>query len=197
MKNLIFCILTFFLISNITLAQNSNANLANRGYLGIGLEYGIDAGLGGNVGYTNLGVDRWNISHGSMSFLYKDDGVDRWGEDYTGTVGMNEFSQDIEDEGFSYLTISGLLGLKITKGVHILGIIGYQAATFIQQRFDDSTILSSDGEYYTTFRASDKDGIGGGVGLKFFLPVSNSTALTPTIQYTSLKGASLSIGIAF
>jgi hypothetical protein len=196
MKNLIFCILTFFLIPNITLAQNSNANLANRGYLGIGLEYGIDAGLGGNVGYTNLGVDRWIISHISVSFLYKDDGVDRWGEDYTGIVGMNEFSQDIEDEGFSYLTMSSLLGLKITKGVHILGIIGYQAKRFIQQRLDHSTILSSDGEYYTTFRASDK-GIGGGVGLKFFLPVSNSTALTPTIQYTSLKGASLSIGIAF
>ncbi len=187
----------FFLQFSYSAAQQTNPNLFGVPYWDLGVEYGFKAGLGGNIGYTDLGVDRFHLSHGSISFLYKDDGVDKWGKDYTGTIGYNEFPGDIEDEGYSYLTVSFLAGIKITKGIHLLGVVGYQAATFVQQRYDETTILSPDGEYYTTFKAPEKDGIGAGLGLKFFLPVSSTMAISPTVQYTTLKGVSLSVGLAF
>jgi hypothetical protein len=178
-------------------AQEVDSELLEAAYWDIGIEYGFDAGLGGNIGYTNLGVDTGRFSHGSISFLYKDDGIDRWGKDYTGTIGYNQFPEEIVDEGYSYLTGSLLLGLKIAKEIHLLGVAGYKKATFIQKRFNESTILSPDGKYYSEFSDTDKDGIGAGLGVKFFLPLSNNVALTPTVQATTLKGISLSVGLAF
>lgn len=126
MRKISCLFLGLFLFTTTMNAQEVDSELLEAAYWDIGIEYGFDAGLGGNIGYTNLGVDTGRFSHGSISFLYKDDGIDRWGKDYTGTIGYNQFPEEIVDEGYSYLTGSLLLGLKIAKEIHLLGVAGYK-----------------------------------------------------------------------
>jgi len=196
MEKVIFGILSFFLLLSTSFAQSSDIKLADHAYWDVGIEYGIDSGLGINVGYTNLGVGSGHISHGSISASYKDDGIDKWGERYE-SIGQRQFSQDIIDTGYAFITASGIVGLKITKGVHILGSIGYQGANYVQKRQDNSTILGSNGRYYTEYRDPEKSSVGIGGGVKFFVPISDKIAFTPTIITSTIKKVSISLGVAF
>lgn len=193
---LIICIpFIFLLVSNEVIAQNSELKLSKDNYLDFGLEYALDAGFGGNVGYTRLNVNRGQISHGSFSVLYKDDGIDKWGERYE-NIGQREFPQDVVDTGYSFLTLSGALGFKITDAVHILGSVEYQMASFVQKRRDDTTILGNNGRYFTEYRDTDKSSFGVGGGVKFFVPISDRLVFTPTLTASTTKMISLSLGLA-
>lgn len=196
MKTTILFTVIFLLTTTLIFAQYSNPKLTDRAYWDIGVEYGIDAGLGGNFGYTGLGVERWSISHGSVSILYRDDGIDLWGDFYE-YIGEREFPEDVVDTGYSFITMSGLIGMKISKSVHILGTIGYREASFVQKRKDEFTILGRNGRYHTSYRDTDKSGMGVGAGVKFFIPMSNGMALTPSVVASTLTTVSISLGLAF
>lgn len=195
-KKIIFNIIFLFLSTNSVLAQLTNESIQNQYYFDIGIEYGVDAGLGGNFGFTVMNVDRGSISHGSISILYRDDGIDAWGDLYE-TIGERQFSEDIIDTGFQFITVNGLIGLKITRGLHILGSIGYREASFVQKRRDETTILGRNGRYHTSYKDTDKSGIGAGAGLKFFIPLENGKFFTPSVHASTLTSLSISLGIAF
>lgn len=170
--------------------------LEDKVYIDIGLEYGFNSGLGGNIGYNDLSVERGGLSLWSLSFLYKDDGIDQWGEYYQ-SIGQNQFPEDIIDTGYAYLTMHGIVGVKITKSTHALATIGYRMASYVQKRQDDFTILGNNGRYHTSYTDPDKSEIGAGIGVKFFLPMSEHVVFTPTIILSTLSVMSFSIGFAF
>lgn len=195
-SKIIVSIFLSFTFPSITNAQYLNSQIQTEYYFDIGIEYGVDAGFGGNFGFTVLNVDKGSISHGSISILYRGDGIDAWGDLYE-TIGERQFSEDIIDTGFQFITVNGLIGLKITRGLHILGSIGYREASFIQKRRDETTILGRNGRYHTSYKDTDKSGIGAGVGLKFFIPLDNGKLFTPSVHTSTLTSFSISIGIAF
>lgn len=195
MYKIILLITFFHLHSFLVLAQESQPVLKDY-YIDLGLVYGFDSGIGFNSGYSKLSVKRGGVSLYHLSFTFRDDGIDTWGPYYS-SIGQNQFPEDIIDTGYTFMTGHALIGIKVNKTLHVIGGPGYHYASFVQKRKDDFTILGNNGRYHTSYSDPDKSNFGAAVGIKLFLPMTETLAFTPSAIVSTLSIVSISIGLGF
>lgn len=118
------------------------------------------------------------------------------GEDYTGTIGWNEFPEDVFETGeYTSSVINGCLGLRFNR-VLLSGVMGVAFNSFYQNRYDASTILGENGDYYVTEEQSNsKFNIGG--KMKMFLGSNSNTGFSIGLKATSVEGVGFLFGAAF
>ena len=180
--------------SQRAVAQNQkSAPTENALGLTVGVYYGqADQSLGFGVGLIRPNVGAGSLSYGSISFMRRQPGVDTWGEKFD-TIGQREFSEDIVDTGRRIDFFALEVGIKVLPYTHVIGSLGYESTFLVQQRNDDTTILGDNGRYWTDYRTPSESGMSAGGGLLFYIPISESIAVVPSLRGSTAKTTILSV----
>lgn len=162
-------------------------------YIGIGVEVGINAGIGMNLGLAKLGAEKYRLSHGGMSILFQIP-ISTWGaKEYT-TINQSQFREDVQSTDDRYTTISGIVGFKIINELHVLASLDYRLAYLVENRRDRTGILGNNGKYYSEYRIKEDDQLGFGTGLRYYFSMNRISALSMDVRVSTAKFISISIG---
>jgi len=124
--------------------------------------------------------------------MRREPGVDTWGEKFD-NIGQREFSEDVVDTGERIDFFALDVGVKVFPYAHVVGSVGYESTFLVQQRDDDTTILGDNGRYWTDYRISSESGMSAGGGLLFYIPITESVVVAPSLRTSTAKTAILSI----
>ena len=105
---------------------------------------GVDMGLGFSTGEADIIVnfdfeisnDFWIGAQGNIGL-----GGDIEGEDYTDTIGTNQFNEDIYELATDSWAIALRVGKEINNKIKIVGALGMAIEYEAQNRYDEFTIL--------------------------------------------------------
>lgn len=112
---------------------------------------GVDMGLGFSTGEADIIVnfdfeisnDFWIGAQGNIGL-----GGDIEGEDYTDTIGTNQFNEDIYELATDSWAIALRVGKEINNKIKIVGALGMAIEYEAQNRYDEFTILGNNGYYH-------------------------------------------------
>jgi hypothetical protein len=181
-----------FVPSQQAVAQNQQTDSDGLS-LTVGVHYGqSDQSVGLGVGVIRPDVGAGSLSYGSFSFMRRQPGVETWGEKFD-NIGQREFRQDIVDTGRRIDFFALEVGMKVLPYTHAIASFGYESTSLVQQRDDDTTILGDNGRYWTDYRISQESGLSVGGGVLFYIPITESVAIMPSVRGSTAKTIVLSI----
>jgi len=132
-------------------ASNTKSDLKKTNNVYSASKSGFDMGFGFSTDETDITINfdfeiknnYWIGAQANVSL-----GGDIVGENYTDTIGINEYSEDIYELANNSWAIGLRVGKEISNKIKIVGALGMAIEYEAQNRYDEFTILGNNGYYH-------------------------------------------------
>lgn len=110
------------------------------------------------------------------------------GEDYTGTININQYTEDrIGTESHTLWNIGFRAGKEIYKNLYLIGTLGYIQLSEFEDRYDNFNILGSNGSYVVLKEKKDN----------IYVKLGVSYRINKIIPEVSIGSTGLQFGCSF